>query len=178
MLKVKRISTSISDIDRIKDLMLNAFPMDELTPFKVMFDKTDLDGYDFLAFYNEADEFSGIAYVACKDDLAYLFWLAVNENQRGNGIGSQILTELKNIYDGYRIILDIERINENASNNEQRIRRKRFYKRNGFTTSSLKYDLFNVEYEILINKGDVGKDEFENLYSYILDEKLNLQFLD
>ena len=178
MLTAKKITPQMDDLDKVKDLMLNAFPDDELTPFKCLFDKIEIDGYDFLAFYNDDGDFTGIAYVITKDDLAYLFWLAVNENARCNGIGSKILAELKEIYKDYRIILDIERLNDNAPNAEQRIRRKKFYERNGFIESSLRYDLYNVEYQILINHDDVERKEFEDFYSYILEKELKLDYLD
>lgn len=178
MLTAKRITPIMDDLDKVKNLMITAFPEDELKPFKCLFDKTELDGYDFLAFYNEDDNFVGLSYVVTKDDLAYLFWLAVDESARCNGIGSKILSELNKIYKDYRIILDIERINDTAPNNEQRIRRKKFYKRNGFIESSLRYDLYNVEYEILINHDDVGRKEFEDAYSYILDKELKLNYID
>ena len=177
MLKIKRITPKFDDLDKVKHLMLNSFPDDELTPFKQLFNKTELKGYDFLAFYDENDFFNGIAYIITKNDLAFLFWLAVDENSRSNGIGSQILAELNKIYKDYRLILDIERLNDSASNNEQRIRRKAFYTRNGFFDSSLKYDLFNVEYQILTNKDDVGKNEFQNFYSYILEKELHINYL-
>ena len=63
--------------------------------------------------------------------MAFVLYLAVNGEERGKGYGSQILDILKSAYVDKAIVLNIEPIDENAPNAEQRKSRLRFYNRNG-----------------------------------------------
>ena len=59
-------------------------------------------------------------------------FFAVEEKLRGKGIGSKILSKIKEDNKGKTVILNIEPIEEDAPNIEERKNRLAFYKKNGF----------------------------------------------
>ena len=64
-------------------------------------------------------------------------------------------------YPDNRIILDIEAEDPTAPNCEQRIKRKAFYERNGYTESGIEYDWRGIPYKILIKNGTITEAEFD-----------------
>lgn len=104
-------------------------------------------------------------------DIIYVFYLAINENLRGQGYGSKILNLIKDKYSNHRIILNIEEIDKNSDNYKQRVKRKEFYKKNGFYDLNYTIKEAGVTYEMLMyskkNK-DVTKEEFMQLMNSYL----------
>ena len=64
--------------------------------------------------------------------MVYVCFFAVGVSYRSCGYGSEILSRLKELYPAYQIVLDIEAADESAPNLVQRIRRRDFYRRNGY----------------------------------------------
>lgn len=60
-------------------------------------------------------------------DITHILFLAVEEKLRDHGYGSQILAEIGKAYAGNRVILDVEMVDPEADNNEQREQRIAFY---------------------------------------------------
>ena len=63
----------------------------------------------------------------------------------------------------------MEAENPSAPNNEQRLRRKAFYEKNGYTESGIEYVWRKVPYKILIKNGSITEDEFDAFWDN-LDE--------
>mgnify|MGYP003282146535 FL=1 len=66
------------------------------------------------------------------EKMIFLLYFAVNAQQRSKGYGSQIIHELKQVARGREIILNVEKPDQSAENNTQRVQRITFYERNGF----------------------------------------------
>lgn len=116
---------------QIETLFLSAFPKEERPPFRRLKRKADQGKGDMLCAM-DGDRFVGFAYMVQHQDLAYLFFLAVDEKKRGKGYGSAILQSVRRMYAGYRIFLAREQLDRNAPNYDQRVKRREFYLRNGF----------------------------------------------
>ena len=84
------------DIKNIKNLYLTAFPKEERAPFFLMKSKA-LKGKGDMLIAKDNDKFIGMAYMICYKNLAYLFYLAVDENSRGKGYGGKILSAIKEV---------------------------------------------------------------------------------
>ena len=67
------------------------------------------------------------------------------------------------------MILDVEMVDPEADNNEQREQRIAFYLRNGYHHSGISYGWRGVMYEILILDGTISEEEFWNFWDQ-LDE--------
>ena len=63
--------------------------------------------------------------------------LAVSSKIRSRGTGSQIMQQVCEHFADKRIVLLIERLDDNAENAQQRSARRRFYLKNGFTSSDI-----------------------------------------
>ena len=67
----------------------------------------------------------------------------------GQGVGSELLRQMRQQYAGKGVFLEIEQVTESAENYEERKRRKRFYLSNGMTELGVFVELFGVEMELL-----------------------------
>lgn len=105
-------------------------------------------GVDFEAYYNDGS-FYGFSYVVENDDLVFILYLAVNDEVRSRGYGSRILECVRDKAGERPIVLDIEPLDPNAENYEQRKRRLAFYEKNGYFNTGLILREGKEKYSIL-----------------------------
>ena len=165
-MEIKLIPVNKKDRDEmrwLRGLFESAFPPEERPPFGALRRRAK-ENVDWLLI--EADgERAGFFYVLAKGDLYYLLFFAVDEKTRGRGIGTGALLQVIKRYQDKRLFLSIERVDEEgAENAEERIRRKNFYLRNGFSETGKLAREGKVVYEVLgINKPYVGRGEYKEL---------------
>ena len=71
----------------------------------------------------------------------------------------------------HNIMLLVEELDENAENNEQRIRRKQFYLRNNLADDSQFLEVMGVQYELLHRQGYTADvEEFEEIQAYFFSD--------
>lgn len=168
-LRIEKVTEKTKELEGIKKLYIQAFPENERRPFEDMLsDKTKC--IEVLAFY-DGEQFCGFACLLNTEDISHIIYLAIEDSYRNKGYGSLALTVIHKQKAGRRVIVDIERENEKAENNEQRQKRKQFYLRNGYKETEVKYHWEQEDYEILAYGGDVSNEDFEmfwdKLYPYI-----------
>jgi ribosomal protein S18 acetylase RimI-like enzyme len=120
------------DFKQIKRLFITAFPKEERPPFFVLKQKRK-SGTGELLVAKDNNKFVGFIHLVHYKDLIYLFFFAIHQDLRGKGYGSQVLQQLIAKYKDKRIFLAREPLDDNADNNAQRISRRQFYIKNGFT---------------------------------------------
>ncbi|MDO5783729.1 MAG: GNAT family N-acetyltransferase [Eubacteriales bacterium] len=147
---------------KIRSLYRRAFPADERAPFWLLARKAHRSNVDWWSIY-DGDTWVGFFYVLHDNDLSYVFYFAISEQCRGKGYGSQALSELKKKYAGRRIFLAIEQLDPAAENYVERVKRKQFYEKNGFTDLHEKLREANVVYSLLGIGGTVRKEEYKTL---------------
>lgn len=82
-----------------------------------------------------------------ENDLIYLIWLVVDKALQGQGIGSKILQTLHQENKNCGIALNIENPNDaKCKDKDVRVRREKFYVKNGFIHSGIVFDCFNEEW--------------------------------
>jgi len=160
-LRVRKINKKLKDFDKVKKLYKEAFPKEEITPLPILLFKAKKKDTDFLAIY-DGNDLIGLTYICYGDDIAFVLYLAIEENLRGKGYGSQVLELIKNRCDKKRLILNIEKTDSNSPNNEQRLKRKRFYKRNRFKDLKYSTNEGGTEYEMMGYNTTVSKEEYLN----------------
>lgn len=146
MLELKNIKENKEYIKRARTLYNSAFPSAERVPFDILLFKARGSNVTFFAVVDGA-EFKGLTYTVWYNDIVFIFYLAVEKQARGNGIGSQILTLIKNEFPACRLVLNIEALDDNAPNNAERIRRREFYVKNGFFGAGYNVREYSVVYE-------------------------------
>jgi len=160
MIQLTEINNSV-ERNKIKSLYCTALPAEERMPFFWIYSKRKRKNVSFFNIY-DGDEWAGFVYFSHNKDLIYVWFFAIDENARSKGYGSAVLAEIKRLYPDFRIVLGVEMIDENAENNAQRIKRKRFYERNGFreTDYMLQYRDLKVEFLLFGDSFDI-----EELYA-------------
>lgn len=155
---LKRITAGHPDCKLIKRLYTTAFPAEERAPFWILAGKSKKEFVDFLSVRSDAD-FIGFVYIVNYKDLSYLFFFAVDDKYRGQGLGSRILEEVRARYSDRRLFLAIEQLDKNADNYEMRVRRKNFYQRNGFRDLNCRIREASMYYSALGTTDKEIKDE-------------------
>ena len=133
---------------RLYRLYQSAFPKEEKKPFSMirgMYKKGKTDVW----YCEENGEFAGLVITINGPDKVLLDYLAVAKKRRGCGHGSEMLRLMRQQYAGKGVFLEIEKVAEEASNYEERRRRKQFYLRNGMTEMGVFVELFGVDMELL-----------------------------
>ena len=146
------------DYPALKKLYTEAFPAEERAPFWVLTRRARQGRGDFWVL-RDGSRFAGLAYVICRADMAYVFYLAVEKEMRGRGLGTQAVRALIRAYEGKRLFLALERLDETAPNYAQRLSRHAFYERCGLRDLPHYIKEANVVYAIMGTGGPIRPEE-------------------
>ena len=163
MLHTKTITKKFNDFEKFYELYLDAFPKSERAPLAFLFQRARKGIAKFDAYYDN-DLFVGFTYTITVDDLTYLLYFAIKSDIRSKGYGAQILRFLQEKYPNNRIILNIEAEDENAANSADRIRRRNFYLKNGYSLLPIYIKMNRNVFDVLVTGGTCTADEFSNLF--------------
>ena len=162
---IKSFRSGKNTENKLKRLYTSAFPAEERAPFRLMMSRIKTGKGEMLAAF-DGDEFVGFAYIICHEDVAYLFYLAVEESKRGMGYGSLIIDGVKKKYHGKRIFLAREQLDESAPNYSQRVSRREFYLRRGFKDQPLLIQEASVVYDVMSVGGYIYPEEYACLIKW------------
>ena len=147
----------------VKDLYLQAFPQDERAPFRLLVRRAKAGKADFWMLY-EGETWVGLAYVLTNGQLAYLFYLAIAENERNRGYGKAAMRTLMTRYAGQKFFLALESLKEtDAENYDQRIGRHAFYQSCGLVDLPYQIKEVSVIYDIMGTGEPVEPEEYRAL---------------
>lgn len=156
-----------------KQRMKLDFPPSERMPYFIL-KKCLKNGKITLLLYSEDDIVKGYAICMESKDIVFIYYFAVFEEYRKNGIGSKFIEELAEFYEDKKaIICEVESIETAKNDSEKNIRKRRvdFYKRLGFKiVDEIKYIAYGVDYKIIIKKID---ETFSFELQDIINEVLN-----
>lgn len=161
-MKTRPITKKSPYLKTIKNLYTRAFPPAEMTPFFLLLRRTKKKNVDFLAFFDN-EIVVGFVYLITQRDLTLISYLAVADTLHSQGYGSQILAYVEEIYPQQRIILSIEQVPSDAAPDDLRLRRKRFYQKNGYQAAGFYVKEYGVDYELLVKNGSCSPAEYLEL---------------
>ena len=150
---------------KVKKLYNVAFPKEERIPIWLLKLLQKKNRAKFYSIY-DGEKFVGLIYNIYYKDIVFIFYLAISDELRGQGYGSKVLELIKQRYNKHRIVLSIEQVDKNSNNYKQRIKRKKFYIKNGFKEANYTIKERNIIYEMLYyNKNDkkVTLQEYKEL---------------
>ena len=151
----------------IKEIYMEAFPKQERKPFFVL--KHSVKSKKARIFTATDDQtLMGFVMVIPYEDMVMVDYLAVSEKIRSRGTGSFLMKEICKYFSGKKVVLLIERLDEKAANQEQRISRRKFYFKNGFTSSGIFTTGAGGDMEILNFGGQVSPERYLELQKYAL----------
>ena len=165
MLYKMKIIQAVSFIRKLKIyfLYLSAFPKCERKPFSTIH-KMQKNGKTDLWYAKKNGRFAGFGTTINGSDIVLLDYFAIAKNRRGKGIGSQMLSELRNLYPGKGFFLEIEKVYPDAQNFEETSRRKQFYLSNGMKEMGTDAKLFGIDMELLGFDCQLSFDEYRDFY--------------
>lgn len=169
-MRTVKITADFADMDRFDKLNTEAFPEQERVPIE-NFIKMAEEGLLELEAVYDADSFIGFFAVMVDVSTVYICFFAVEKSKRSMGYGGKILALLKERYKNCQIVLDLERLDENAPNNEQRKTRREFYLRNGYHPTGYCMAYFGMEFEVLCSSPNFDMDDFLRLIKKLRAKK-------
>ena len=86
-IKLININRNDSDLEKIRQLYLTAFPSDERAPFGLLVRKAKKPNINFFSCH-DSETWIGFIYVINHIDLSYLYYFAVDDAERGKGYGT------------------------------------------------------------------------------------------
>ena len=155
--------TNIIQWCRIYHLYQTAFPANEKKPFS-MICSMQKKGKTDIWYCEHNGKFSGVVITINGSDKILIDYLAVAKKYRGRGMGSEILKQMREIYAGKGIFLEIEFVTETAKNYKERKKRKQFYLANGMTEMHTFVELFDVKMELLGYDCRLNFEEYREFY--------------
>ena len=157
------ISSDSANYIEVIDLYKEAFPKARKVPKWFLKYKLSNGKVGFSALYSK-EKWIGLIHITEYEDIVFIQSIAILESCRSKGYGSQVLDSLKSVHLSKRIILNIEVIDKQASNYKQRVKRKDFYKNNGFLSSGFTVKEPGENLEMLIYGAGISKKEIESMY--------------
>ena len=136
-LTAKRITENFKELE---DLNNEAFPKEERVSIERMIDLSQTGISDLYT-------------------CVYLFYLAICSSLRSHGYGGRTLKLMDDLYQR-QIVLDMEPLDDQAANYEQRLRRTKFYASHGYRSSGYHLFYWNQTFDLLCTRGPFLKDDF------------------
>lgn len=151
----------------IKEIYMEAFPKAERKPFSAVRHFVNKGKAQILTAM-ENGRVLGFVVVIPYKNMVMVDYLAVSSKIRSRGTGSKMMQEVCKRFSDKKIVLLIERLDDTADNKDQRIARKKFYFKNGFTSSNIYITGRSGNMEVLNFGGTVSVQEYMGLQQYAL----------
>ena len=146
----------------IKSIYMEAFPKRERKPFFVLKHSVKR-GKARVFTASDENRLLGFAVAIPYQNMVMVDYLAVSGKIRSKGTGSFIMQEICQYFSDKKVVLLIEQLDEGAENQEQRIARRRFYLKNGFTSADIFVEGAGGDMEILNFGGKVSPEDYMRL---------------
>ena len=163
--------------------MQRDFPRSEIKPwFKI--ERMYRNGEYCAVGATDGEEILGYAFLVERPGVGHMLldYFAVSESRRGSGIGTELISYLKDNADTDGILVETEDIEMTTDEGElrERERRDRFYTERGAVKTGIRSRVFGVDYAIFnipVNAetdGDSCRDSLVSLYRYMIPGVSNL----
>lgn len=152
---------------KIKEIYMEAFPKRERKPYVILRHSVKKKKAVVMAVM-EKEQLLGFAVLIPYKDMVMVDYLAVSSKIRSKGTGSCIMQNVCRKYADKKIVLLIERLDDTAENRDQRAARRKFYLKNGFTSSDIFIEGASGKMEILNYGGKVSQEDYICLQEYAL----------
>ena len=162
----------LNNCEDVKILYEESFPPEEKVNFYDFFSGV-FSNFQLYALY-KAKALVGIFHFKDAKNFVHLNYLAVKSKYQNQGFGSKIISWLKKEFKNKSIVVDIEELDNSAANFENRIRRKRFYKKNGFVDGKHTFD-WEGTFMTYMHYGPIDDEEFMNYIQKVFPTIKNIR---
>ena len=164
-MELRVVTEESKELNTVIELYRQSFPpIEHRDTAGVFLDKTGI--VSVFAFY-EMNSFCGFACILQHLDICYILYLAIVPALRGKGIGSKILAKLHSYYPKKILVLDIEKEDPRSENNDERIKRKKFYLKNGYQETHIINNWRGINFEALSINEIISKKKYDDFWLYI-----------
>lgn len=176
VLKSVKVDRNFKDLKLLEDITKQSFPPEEYVPCEKIIEMSESDNsINYLALYDD-EKLVGYIVVKLYNMFSYLLFLAINPNCRSNGYGSKAIDFIKNKFKDYKQVVDFEMVEDDASNNEQRIKRRKFYLKNGYKPTGEFVRYKNIPFEIFSMDDDFDIELYKEMMSTIKIKGYKLEY--
>ena len=134
-IRYERVRSGTRNYDEIERIYVDSFPAEERVPLDSLLSAPEGVQSDLMAV-KIGEDVVGMCCVIRNDRLTFLFYLAVSDKCRNLGLGQTILEHVRSTY-ASPIFLNIELVSEDLPQTDIRVRRRSFYRRNGFSDTGM-----------------------------------------
>jgi len=145
--------------------------MEERVPFDFLANKAKNKGSNLYTLY-DGDLFVGLLVLVYHKDMVFLWYLAVDKKLQGKGYGTKVLNLVADRFEGCRLVLNIDEVDESFADFAQRQKRHDFYIKNGYTDCFVKTREKGVVYQLMSKRGDVTYDDYKEMMVAYLGQEL------
>ena len=157
---------------QVKRIYFDSFPKKDRMPYWMLLLMAKMNHTEFRAFCDQG-RVCGFSYFAAVGKITFIMFLAVDSKLRSKGCGSLMIKEIKSLYPESQVIVSIERCDKTVENLEQRLRRKRFYEKNGFLSTGCLLELSKEQQEVLVKNGEFDPQEFSEFFKKYSNGTMN-----
>ena len=115
----------------------------------------------------ENDIWIGLLYTTEYKDIVFVHFFAIAAAYRSKGYGSKVIDAMKEKFARNRIVLNIEELTQDSANYQQRVKRKAFYQKNGFSSSGYIVKEPEERLEMLNLNGNISQEEIQAMYKHL-----------
>lgn len=115
----------------------------------------------------ENDIWIGLLYTTEYKDIVFVHFFAIAAASRSKGYGSKVIDAMKEKFARNRIVLNIEELTQDSANYQQRVKRKAFYQKNGFSSSGYIVKEPEERLEMLNLNGNISQEEIQAMYKHL-----------
>lgn len=165
-INLKPLNQNDGNYYKVIDLYKSAFTTARHIPTWFLRFKLRKGKLGFNVLYAD-DTWIGLIYTTEYRDIVLVHFFAISDSFRSSGYGSKVIDSMKVAHVGKRIVLNIELLDKQEKNYQQRVKRKAFYEKNGFSSSGYIVKEPREKLEMLIFGGSIKKDEIEAMYQHL-----------
>lgn len=177
-MKLRKLTLKEID-DVLETEYIKNFPAQERRNRNQILKMAKANYYECLGTFEENFMLS-FMFVAKIEKFVLLDYFAVCGDKKGKGVGGEALKLLKQHFEDYVILGEIESTDCACENSLQREKRKNFYKKNDFEVTDVKVKFFGIDMNIIsYHAENVSDKEIENKMTnfydllYSKNEKVN-----
>lgn len=163
--------SDLATANDFKKVYFESFPKNERVDFNGLFSGV-FKNFKLVGQYKDK-KLVGMMHFLVKTDFIHLNYFAIMPDYRGQGYGSKCLSWLKRKYK-LPIVVDVEELDPKSKNYEYRIKRHRFYMKNGMKHGKYTF-IWQGEFFTYLHYKDINPESFMKHITYIFPTITNIQ---
>lgn len=160
------VSSVKYDYKRVNAIYKEAFPKEERIPLIVLSLIAKRKGVEIREYFEHGVPL-GFTYSVSDEKMVFVLFFAIDGRIRNKGYGSKVLSFLKEMHPNKTIALNVEILDESASNYTERVNRAKFYNKNGLYDTGYYVRDIGGMFSVYSNAKELDKANYMKLCKYL-----------